>query len=295
MLAQNLWRDNHAIPALVLFALDRVNTVRHPHTVCKSQHSQVDAATAGAAGFDLQARVVLFQALEDGIHGARLFMHSRSARIGRNRLGDELIVVPLDVIDVKFTDQSIHGREHMLIGCRICQVDDLLVAPLHWQARNRAALLFNTGVQNPIRVCAGSIRIWVDHFWLKPQAELHSLFMHMLSQSCEGMIAFRPHSRVNRPISQPSIICTPVHEPAVVHDEAFHTCPSCFISQSSQRLIGVIEVHSFPRIEEHRALDLGKLRMSCAYKLVETLAGLVQTISIRAVQPWSCVRITWLE
>ena len=70
------------------------------------------------------------EALEDVVDGEGLRVHGRAAGAAGTGLGDELVVVPLDVVDTKLADKLVHAAVDVVERIRIGQIEHLLSAAL---------------------------------------------------------------------------------------------------------------------------------------------------------------------
>ena len=175
MLAHHRRRHQQRGVALDVRALDRVHAVGDPDTIGVLQDAKIHAAATRGAAFDLKARMCGLEALEDVVDGKGLRVHGRAAGAAGTGLGDELVVVPLDVVDTKLADKLVHAAVDVVERIRIGQIEHLLSAALQRQSASG-------GRENPIRVVTGHIGIGVDHFRLEPQAEFHTLGVHVVGE-----------------------------------------------------------------------------------------------------------------
>ena len=291
MLADHLGRHEQRRVALDVRAFDRVYAVRRPDAVGEREDREVDAAAAGRAAFDLQTGMRGFEVMEDAVDGECLPVHGRAAGARRHRLGHVFVVVPLDVVDAEFGDQYVHAAVHIVVGLRVRQVDDLLVASLHRQAVGR-------GAQHPVGVLAVHGRVGVHHLGLEPQAEFHAFGVHVVGKRLERVVSIRPHVLRDPPVAQTPGVVTPAAEPAIVHDEALHAACGGLVGKRLQRAEIMLEIHGLPRVEDHGARFFGHAefgsppRVGCAQFGVEARGDLVEPFAVRSVQPRRGVALT---
>ena len=164
--------------ALDVGAFHWINAVGSPNAVGYFENAEVHAATAGRAAFDFKSRVRGLQIGENAIYGKRLLVHCRASGARGDGFGDELVVIPLDVVDAEFANELVHCAVNVVVGVRIGQVYDLLSTSLHWQTAF-------SGFQHPIGMRAEQVGIRVDHFRLEPQAKFESLAMHIIGERLE--------------------------------------------------------------------------------------------------------------
>ena len=154
MLAHHAGRHEQRRVPLNIGPLDRVHAVGRPHAAGEFEYAQVDTAAARCATLNLQSRMRDFEVTEHPVHGERLPVNRRPAGTWRDRLGDEFVVVPFDVVDAQLADQRIDGIMDVSVGVGIGQVEHLLRASLHRQTVRRRA-------QHPVRVGASRrARMW---------------------------------------------------------------------------------------------------------------------------------------
>ena len=129
MLAHHAGRHEQRRVPLNIGPLDRVHAVGRPHAAGEFEYAQVDTAAARCATLNLQSRMRDFEVTEHPVHGERLPVHRRPAGTWRDRLGDEFVVVPFDVVDAQLADQRIDGIMDVSVGVGIGQVEHLLRRP----------------------------------------------------------------------------------------------------------------------------------------------------------------------
>ena len=215
-------------------------------------------------------------------------MHRRTAGIRRNGFGDELVVIPFDVIDAKFADELVHGAIHIGIGVGIGQVDDLLGAPLHRQTTGG-------GLQDPIRMRAEHVGIGVDHFRLEPQAELKTLAVHIVGERLQRLVAVRPHLLRNLPVAEAGSVITARAEPTVIHHKAFHTAFHGLVGQCGEGVVVVVEIDGLPSVEDDRTRLGGDavlgvpVAMRVADERMESKGDFVEPLAKGSTHPWGRV------
>ena len=278
MLADHLRRNQQRRVALDVGTLHRVHAVGGPDAVRHLQDAQVHTAAARRAALDLQTGVRGLQITEDAVDGQRLLVYGGTRVLRRERLGDQLVVVPLDIVDAQFFDQLVHAVVHVVVGLRVGQIDDLLATALHRQAVGR-------GLEHPIRMVAEHLGIRIHHLRLEPQAELHALAMHVIGKRLEALRAFRPHLLGDLPVAKAGGVVTTGAEPAVVHHETLHAAVGGLVGERDQRVIVLVEVHGLPGVEDHRTRLDGHLGMAGAHIPVEAGGDLVQAVAVRAIHP----------
>ena len=202
MLAHHFGRHQKRRIALNVGAFHRIDAIGGPDAIGVAQDSQIHASSAGRAAFNLEPWVREFQVMEDSVHGKRLPVHCGTAGARRHSFGDQPVMVPFDVVDAQFANQAVHGAEHIVVGIRIRQVDDLLGTPLQRQA-------CRGGAQHPIRMLAKRLGIRIHHLRLEPQAELHALAMHVIRQRLEAVGSVRPDVLRNPPVAQARSVVPP--------------------------------------------------------------------------------------
>ena len=178
MFADHFRRHEQRCIALDVGAFHRINAVGSPNAVGYFENAEVHAAAAGRAAFDFKSRMCGLQIGENAIYGERLLVHCRASGARGDGFGDELVVIPLDVVDAEFTNELVHCVVNVVVDVRIGQVHDLLGTSLHGQTA------FG-GLQHPIGMRAEQVGIRIDHFRLEPQAEFESLAMHIIGECLE--------------------------------------------------------------------------------------------------------------
>ena len=284
MLANHLRRHEQRRVALDVGALHRIHAVGGPDAVCELENAHVDAAAARRAAFNLQAGVGGLQVVEHAVDGERLPMDRAAAGARGDRLGHVLVVVPFDVVDAELADERVHAAVHIRIRLRIRQVDDLLVAPLHRQA-------VRGGHEHPVGVLAVHRGIRVHHLRFEPQAELHSLGMHVVCKRLERVLAVGPHVLGDPPVAQTRRVTTAVAEPAVVDHEALDAARGSLVCEPDKRIVIMLEIHGLPGVQDHRTRLVGNAmlgtptRMGGAQVGVEACGDFVEPLAEGTVEP----------
>ena len=245
VLADHFRRYQQRRVALDVGTFHRVDAVRRPNAIGYFKNAQIDTAAAGGAAFDFQAGVRCLQIGEDAVYGERLRVRCRTAGQRRDFLGDELVVVPLDVVDAQLADELVHRTVNVVVRVRVGQVDDLLGAALHRQTTGG-------GLQHPVRMVAEHVGIGVDHFRLEPQAEFEALAVHVVGERLQGLVSVGPDVLRNLPVAEAGGVVTAGAEPAIVHDESFDAAFHGFVGEGGQGVVIVVEVDGFPRVEDDR-------------------------------------------
>ena len=137
----------------------------------------------------------------------------------------------------------------------------------------------------------GHIGIGVDHFRLEPQAEFHTLGVHVVGERLQGLRAIGPYVLRNLPVAKAGGVVAAGAEPTVIHHESFHARSDCLVSERLQRIEVVVEVHGFPRVEDHRTAVREQARMQGAHVGVEAGGDLIEAIAIGAEQPRGVVGV----
>ena len=109
----------------------------------------------------------------------------------------------------KLADKLVHAAVDVVERIRIGQIEHLLSAALQRQSASG-------GRENPIRVVTGHIGIGVDHFRLEPQAEFHTLGVHVVGERLQGLRAIGPDVLRNLPVTEAGGVVAAGTEPAVV-------------------------------------------------------------------------------
>ena len=99
------------------------------------------------------------------------------------------------------------------------------------------------------------VRIWVDHFRLDPQAELHAQPTNFIRQ---GAQTIGENIAAHRPIAQPRVVVAACAEPAVIDDEKLHANRCRHPRQGGLVFHGKIEVGCLPTVVEHGAELAGR-------------------------------------
>ena len=208
----------------------------------------------------------------------------RAAGAAGTGLGDELVVVPLDVVDTKLADKLVHAAVDVVERIRIGQIEHLLSAALQRQSAGG-------GRKNPIGVVAGHVGIGVDHFRLEPQAEFHTLGVHVVGERLQGLRTIGPDVLRNLPVTEAGGVVAAGTEPTVIHHESFHAGVGGPVGERLQRIEVVVEVHGFPCVEDHRTAVREQARMQGARVGVEAGGDLIEAIAIGAEQPRGVVGV----
>ena len=288
MFADHFRRHEQRGVALDVGAFHRVDAVGSPNAVGHFEDAEVHAATAGRAAFDFKSRVRGLQISENAIYCERLLVHCRASGARGDGFGDELVVIPLDVVDAEFADELVHCAVNVVVGVRIGQVHDLLGTSLHGQTA------FG-GLQHPVGVRAEQVGIRVDHFRFEPQTEFESPAVHVIGKRLERLVAVGPHVLRNLPIAEAGGVVAAGAEPAVVHHETFHATFHGLVGECGEGVIIVVEVDGFPRVENDRA-RLGcdvvfskPVAMHAANVAVEAGCDFVEAFAVGADEPWGGV------
>ena len=108
--------------------------------------------------------------------------------------------------------------------------------------------------------------VFIDHFRLNPNAEMHVLFFQSVSK------AFQTHPQlffIGHPVSQTGEIRISLSEPAVIHNQQIHAQGFSFSCQFNDFFSGKVKVAGLPGIQQNREIGQGRFR--CNILLYHTL------------------------
>ena len=193
-------------------------------------------------------------------------------------------MVPLDVVDTKLADKLVHAAVDVVERIRIGQIEHLLSAALQRQSAGG-------GRKNPIGVVAGHVGIGVDHFRLEPQAEFHTLGVHVVGERFRD---FGPSGQTSCAICQsPRPEVSSRREPNQPSSTTNRSTPESAALSASAFSVSKLwsKYTASPCVEDHRTAVREQARVQGAHVGVESGGDLVETIAIGAEQPRGVVGV----
>ena len=208
------------------------------------EHPGVKPAPASAASLDQDIRVALHDALQEVIQAEDIVVEHPALPVsGRGvHVRDAPVHIPFDILDIPLVqdraDLIIDIVHHFFSG----EVQDKLVPGAVGPAPRYH--------ERPVRVLPVEAAVFIYHFRLDPDAELHP---HSIDPADELSQAAAQLFLVDRPVAQPPELTVPVPEPAVVHDEHLDPQVRRLLSKLHQVLARKVKIKRFPAVQEDGA------------------------------------------
>ena len=127
-------------------------------------------------------------------------------------------------------------------------IHHFLSGKIQYQLRTGTNGRLSGNLQGIVRMSTVKSTVFIDHFRLNPNAEMHPLFFQSVSK------AFQAHSQllfIGHPVSQTGEIRISLSEPTVIHHQQIHAQGFSFSCQLNDFFSGKIKVAGFPGIQQN--------------------------------------------
>ena len=229
-----------------------IGLVRCPHLLEVWHKAVVEATTTRCAELDNYLRVLSSDALENLLQRegkvnieVALQLHWQ---VEAMRIVERHIVIPLNVVDVRVSGQKVvYNAEYKVLNLRVCKVEQQLCTTTTY-SRLKVWV-----TQYPIRVLLVELALGINHLWLNPNAELHTVVMRKVNKWAD---AIRQLILADIPVTKSSFALLAlilITKPTVVNNEHFATELSEVAGHICHILLTGVVVHALPRVEQHLA------------------------------------------
>jgi len=151
--------------------------------------------------------------------------------------------VPLDEIDLKFTDGGIDGIQDIL--------NDFGATKIEHECVTRFLARSSGKMEDPVGVSAIEIGVGIDIFRLEPESKLHAEAVDFFGERSESV---GECFGAGGPVSQAGVVVEPAFEPAVIDAEQFDADGGGFSSEFKLSFVIDIEEGGFPAVVEDGAI-----------------------------------------